>query len=139
MATLACILLAGLLLSGIYLSVVAEKIAQLQTRQQGELLGQQTVTMIKPALLSGDSVSLNYVLNQLVKQPQLDAIILTDPKDRLLGRAGDIRQDNLIQQEILIRQQNETLAILELYLNPDATKSNLNALLVQAAYRASRI
>jgi len=136
MATLACILLAGLLLSGIYLSVVAEKIAQLQTRQQGELLGQQTVTMIKPALLSGDSVSLNYVLNQLVKQPQLDAIILTDPKDRLLGRAGDIRQDNLIQQEILIRQQNETLAILELYLNPDATKSNLNALLVQAAILA---
>ncbi|WP_296057411.1 hypothetical protein [uncultured Amphritea sp.] len=136
MTTLACILFAGLLLSGIYLSVVAGKIAQLQTRQQGELLGQQTVTMIKPALLAGDSVSLNYVLNQLVKQPHIDAIILTDPKDRLLARAGDIRQDNLIQQDVLIRQQNETLAILELYLNPHANKANLNTLLAQAAILA---
>ncbi|SER16181.1 hypothetical protein SAMN03080615_04151 [Amphritea atlantica] len=136
MMTLGCILLTGLLLSGIYLTVVAGKIAQLQTRQQGELLGQQTVTMIKPALLAGDSVSLNYVLNQLVKQPDIDAIILTDPRERLLGRAGDIRQDNLIQQDVLIRQQDETLAILELYLNPQASRSNFNALLVQAAILA---
>ncbi|WP_299195098.1 hypothetical protein [uncultured Amphritea sp.] len=136
MITLAFILLAGILLSGIYLSVVANKTAQLQTRQQGELLGQQTVTMIKPALMAGDSVSLNFVLNQLVKQPHVDAIVLTDTKDRLLGRAGDIKQDNLIKQDVLIRQQDETLAILELYLNPQASKTTLNALLVQAVFLA---
>ncbi|MDX2421104.1 MAG: hypothetical protein QNK43_00345, partial [Amphritea sp.] len=79
MLTIAAILLAGLLLSGIYLSVVAGKIAQQQTRQQGTLLGQQTVTLIKPALMAGDSVSLNFILNQLVQQPSVDAIILTDP------------------------------------------------------------
>ncbi|WP_417223516.1 hypothetical protein [Amphritea sp.] len=136
MITLACILLAGLLLSGIYLSVVAGKIAQQQTRQQGTLLGQQTVTMIKPALMAGDSVSLNFILNQLVQQPSIDAIILNDPKDRLLGRAGDIKHDNLIHQEILIRQQQETLAILELRLNPASNKANLNAILMQAAILA---
>lgn len=136
MMTLACILLAGILLSGIYLTIVAGKIAQLQTRQQGELLGQQTVTMIKPALMAGDTVSLNFVLNQLVKQPHVDAIVLTDTKDRLLARAGDIKQDNLIQQDVLIQQQNESLAILKLHLNPQASKTNLNALLAQAVILA---
>ncbi|WP_428034882.1 hypothetical protein [Amphritea sp.] len=136
MMTLACILLAGILLSGIYLSIVAGKIAQSETRQQGELLGQQTVTMIKPALMAGDSVSLNFVLSQLVKQPHVAAIVLTDPKERLLGRAGDIKQDNLIQQDVLIRQQDETLAILELYLNPQASKTALNSLLIQAVILA---
>ncbi|MBU2967562.1 hypothetical protein Q4508_10815 [Amphritea sp. 2_MG-2023] len=136
MLTIAAILLAGLLLSGIYLSVVAGKIAQQQTRQQGTLLGQQTVTLIKPALMAGDSVSLNFILNQLVQQPSVDAIILTDPKDRLLGRAGDVKHDNLIHQEILIRQQKETLAILELRLNPASNKANLNAILIQAAILA---
>jgi len=136
MLTIAAILLAGLLLSGSYLSVVAGKIAQQQTRQQGTLLGQQTVTLIKPALMAGDSVSLNFILNQLVQQPSVDAIILTDPKDRLLGRAGDVKHDNLIHQEILIRQQKETLAILELRLNPASNKANLNAILIQAAILA---
>ncbi|RTE66978.1 hypothetical protein EH243_05120 [Amphritea opalescens] len=136
MLTIASILLVGLLLSGLYLSVVAGKIAQQQTRQQGALLGQQTVTLIKPALMAGDSVSLNVILNQLVQQPSVDAIILTDPKDRLLGRAGDVKHDNLIHQEILIRQQKETLAILELRLNPASNKANLNAVLVQAAILA---
>ncbi len=134
--TLACILLTGIVLSGIYLSAIAATIAQQQTQQQGELLGQQTVTMIKPALMSGDTVSLNFVLNQLVKQPSLEAIVLTDTKDRLLGRAGDIKQDNLIQQDVIIRQQDETLAILELYLNPQVIETNLNSLLIQAVILA---
>ncbi len=134
--TLACILLGGLLLAGIYLSVVAGKTAQHQTQQQGELLGQQTVTLIKPALLSDDAVSLNFVLNQLVRQPYIEAIILKDPKDRLIGRAGDIKQDNLIQQEILIRQQEQTLAILELHLNPEPNQEHINGLLVQTAILA---
>lgn len=136
MITLACILLAGLLLSGFYLSVVADKIAQQQTQQQGVLLGQQTVTMIKPALLTGDSVSLNFILNQLVQQSSIDAITLTDPKDRLLGRAGDIKHDNFIQQEILIKQQQETLAILELRLNATANQANLDTILIQAGILA---
>ncbi|MBQ0757535.1 MAG: hypothetical protein KBT66_14485, partial [Amphritea sp.] len=134
--TLACILLGGLLLAGIYLSVVAGKTAQHQTQQQGELLGQQTVTLIKPALLSDDAVSLNFVLNQLVRQPYIEAIILKDSKDRLIGRAGDIKQDNLIQQEILIRQQEQTLAILELHLNPEPNQEHINGLLVQTAILA---
>ncbi|MDO6563266.1 hypothetical protein Q4488_07705 [Amphritea sp. 1_MG-2023] len=136
MLALACLLFSGLLLSAIYLSIVAGKIAQQQTQQQGTLLGQQTVTMIKPALLAGDAVSLNVILNQQVQQPSIDAIILSDPKNRLLGRAGDSKHDNLIHHEVLIRQQDETLAILSLHLNPTANKSNLNAILIQAAILA---
>ncbi|BBB25012.1 hypothetical protein [Amphritea japonica] len=134
--TLACILLGGLLLAGIYLSIVAGKAAKHQTREQGELLGQQTVTLIKPALLSDDGVSLNFVLNQLVRQPYVEAIILKDPKDRLIGRAGEITQDTLIKQEILIHQQTQTLAILELHLNPEPNQQHISNLLIQTVILA---
>ncbi len=134
--TLACILLGGLLLAGIYLSIVAGKAAKQQTQQQGELLGQQTVTLIKPALLSDDGVSLNFVLNQLVRQPYIEAIILKDSKDRLIGRAGERTRDNLIKQEILIHQQSQTLAILELHLNPQPNQQHISNLLIQVAILA---
>lgn len=115
---LAAILLAGLMLSGVYLALVADRLANQQTRSQGELLSQQTATLIKPALLAADPVSLNFVLNQLVQQDHIDAIKLTDTKDRLLGRAGEATNDDLLTLQANINQQDQPLAYLELSLNP---------------------
>ena len=135
-ALLACIMLGGLLLAGVYLSLVAERIAAQQTQQQGELLGQQTVTLIKPALLAADPVSLNFILNQLVRQPHIDAIRLTDTKERVLGRAGESSESNDLHLNITIQQQKQTLAFLELQLNSAPYLQQLNNLLIQASILA---
>lgn len=129
---LAAILLAGLLLSGVYLALVADRLANQQTRSQGELLSQQTATLIKPALLAADPVSLNFVLNQLVQQDHIDAIKLTDTKDRLLGRAGEATNDDLLTLQANINQQDQPLAFLELSLNPTYYRTPYYELLIQA-------
>lgn len=129
---LAAILLAGLVLSGLYLALVADRLANQQTRSQGELLSQQTVTLIKPALLAADPVSLNFVLNQLVQQEYINAIKLTDTKDRLLGRAGEATSDDILTLQADINQQNQPLAYLELSLNPAYYRTPYFELLIQA-------
>ncbi|MCV6611791.1 MAG: hypothetical protein OIF55_13535 [Amphritea sp.] len=128
----ACMLFGGLLIASLYLSFVTGRIAEQQVRDQGRLLGQQTVNLLRPALLSADPVSLNFVLNQQSGHPFIEAIILKDTKDRLLGRAGETTRDNLIQQEITISQQEQPLAYLELHLNPAPYHYQLNTLMIQA-------
>ncbi len=128
----ACTLLAGLLLSGIYLNLVAERLAQQQVAAQGQQLSQQTVTLIKPALLAADPVSLNFLLNELVKPDFIDAIVLNDSKDRLLARAGESTRDDAVTQEIVISQQQQPLAYLRLIMNPDPHRQQLQDLLIQA-------
>lgn len=126
------LLLSGLLLAGLYLSFVTGRIAMHQVQDQGRILGQQTVNLVRPALLAADPVSLNFVLNQQTGHPFIDAIILKDTKDRLLGRAGQSSADGLIVQSITINQQEQPLAFLELHLNPAPYHYQLNTLMIQA-------
>ena len=136
MLALAGILLGGLIVAAAYLSMAAERVAQQQTRLQGELMGQQIVTLIKPALLAADPVSLNFVLNQLVRQPHFDAIVLIDTKQRQLGRAGEANSDTNLLQEVTIRQQDQNLAFLEIHLNPAPYLKQISTLLIQAGILA---
>ena len=136
MIALAGILLGGLMVAAFYLSMAAERVAQQQTRLQGELMGQQIVTLIKPALLAADPVSLNFVLNQLVRQPHIDAIALIDTKQRQLGRAGEADSDTNLLQEVTIRQQDQNLAFLEIHLNPTPYLKQISTLLIQAGILA---
>lgn len=128
----ASMLLGGLLLASLYLGYVTGRVAAHQIQNQGQLLGQQTVNLVRPALLAADPVSLNFVLNQQAEHPFIEAIILTDTKDRLLGRAGQTSVDGLIKQEITIAQQEQPLAFLELHLNPEPYHYQLNTLMIQA-------
>ncbi|MEH6575902.1 MAG: hypothetical protein V7731_02390 [Amphritea sp.] len=127
----ACTLLIGLLLSGLYLSLVADRLAKQQVAAQGQQLSQQVVTLIKPALLAADPVSLNFLLNELVKQDSIDAIILNDSKDRLLARAGESTRDDAVIQEIIISQQEQPLAFLQLIMNSAPHLQHLQELLIQ--------
>lgn len=128
----AAFMLAGLVLSGIYLLLVADRLAAQQTNAQGILLSKQTVTLIKPALLAADPVSLNFILNELVNQSSIDAISLTDTKNRLLGRAGEANDDDAITLEAVIKQQEQALAYLQLTLNPGSYRASFHELLIQA-------
>ncbi len=127
----ACLFL-GILLAGFYLNLVAERIAEQQTHQRGQLLAEQTGALIKPAILANDPVSLNYQLNQLVRQDYIDAISVSTPGDKLLARAGNAHRLGTLTRNITITQQGESLANLTLVLNPTEQYLQFRGLLLQA-------
>lgn len=127
----ACLFL-GILLAGFYLNLVAERIAEQQTHQRGQLLAEQTGALIKPAILANDPVSLNYQLNQLVRQDYIDAISVSTPADKLLARAGNAHRLGTLTRNITITQQGESLANLTLVLNPTEQYLQFRGLLLQA-------
>ncbi|WP_271273184.1 hypothetical protein [Aliamphritea hakodatensis] len=122
----------GIFLAGFYLNLVAERVAEQQTHQRGQLLAEQTGALIKPAILANDPVSLNYQLNQLVRQDYIDAISVSTPADKLLARAGNAHRLGTLTRNITITQQGESLANLTLVLNPTEQYLQFRGLLLQA-------
>ena len=128
----AACLFSGLILAGLYLNLVVQRYAEQHTHERGQVLAEQTAALIKPAILANDPVSLNYQLNQLVRQDYIDAISVSTPQDRLLARAGDANGLDTLVRQINITQQGESLAHLTLTLNPQMQRNQLSSVLLQA-------
>ncbi|MBY4676202.1 hypothetical protein [Marinobacterium arenosum] len=87
--SVASLLLACLLSAGLFLHYAAERHAEQEVRQHGELLLQQTSLLARPLLLANDRVSLNYLLNELVMLPYIRAAQLHDDREGTVARAGE--------------------------------------------------
>lgn len=102
------VLLAGFILSVVYLFISTQRHAQTETLKLGKGLAQQTSVLSRPLIISDDKVSLNYLLNELLQLDYVQGIQINDPQGFVIARAGETStlkiQHSLKQQEKLIAQ-----------------------------------
>ena len=101
-----------------------------QVQQQAERLANTVETLVTPLMISDDRVSLNFIVNQLVNDPALRGLRLTDSKLLALAVAGEPAELKLTRE---IRPNDEFLGELTLWIDPLPT---LNLLKTQLLYLA---
>ena len=107
-----CLLMAAAL--GILL-FLAKSQATEQVEVQALRLANSVETLVTPLMISDDRVSLNFIVNQLVDDPTLRGIRLTDPQNLALAVAGEPAELKLTRE---IRPNDEFLGELTLWIDP---------------------
>ncbi|MCV6589502.1 MAG: hypothetical protein OIF57_10785 [Marinobacterium sp.] len=103
------------MLAGIGLSQYqqAQHHAEQEALKHGEMLLRQTSLLATPLLQANDRVSLNYLLNELISLPYIEAAQLTTTREGIIARAGNT--GGIEMQQALTNRQNSYLSI---WLNP---------------------
>lgn len=120
-----CILMAAALGTLFFL---AKTQATEQVEAQAQRLANSVETLVTPLMISDDRVSLNFIVNQLVDDPSLRGIRLTDTQNLALAVAGEPAELKLTRE---IRPNDEFLGELTLWIDPLPTLSLLKS---QLAY-----
>lgn len=120
-----CLLMALALGTLLYL---AKSQATEQVEAQAQRLANSVETLVTPLMISDDRVSLNFIVNQLVDDPSLRGIRLTDTQNLALAVAGEPAELKLTRE---IRPNDEFLGELTLWIDPLPTLSLLKS---QLAY-----
>lgn len=107
-----CLLMAAAL--GVLL-FLAKSQATEQVEVQALRLANSVETLVTPLMISDDRVSLNFIVNQLVDDPTLRGIRLTDPQNLALAVAGEPAELKLTRE---IRPNDEFLGELTLWIDP---------------------
>ncbi|MFW1676605.1 hypothetical protein ACFVYJ_02330 [Pontibacter sp. JAM-7] len=131
----AVVLLAGLLLSTVYLHLSSQRLARVDTLQLGQSLASQTAIMSRPLLLANDRISINYLANQIIQLDYVTGLELKNPDLMVVARAGnatDLKLEAPLGGE-------RPLGTLTLWLNPAPTLSLIRQPLIQAAFLACTI
>lgn len=97
---------------------LAKSQATAQVEAQAERLANSVETLLTPLMLADDRVSLNFVTNQLVADPNLRGIRLTDSEQLAVAVAGEPAELKLIRQ---ITPNGELLGELTLWIDPMPT------------------
>ncbi len=120
-----CILMAAALGTLFFL---AKTQASEQVEAQAQRLANSVATLVTPLMISDDRVSLNFIVNQLVDDPSLRGIRLTDTQNLAIAVAGEPAELKLTRE---IRPNDEFLGELTLWIDPLPTLSLLRS---QLAY-----
>lgn len=112
-ATLTLCLLMLISLASLY--SVAKSQATDQVQAQAEQLANSVETLVTPLMISDDRVSLNFIVNQLVNDPSLRGLRLTDSQALALAVAGEPGELKLTRE---IRPNDEFLGELTLWIDP---------------------
>jgi len=118
--TLLVLMLAAL----VTLYFLAKSQASEQAQAQAERLANSVETLLTPLMLADDRVSLNFVTNQLVGDPSLRGIRLTDSQRLAVAVAGEPAELKLIRQ---ITPNGELLGELTLWIDPMPTLDMLQS------------
>ncbi|NVK02880.1 MAG: hypothetical protein HWE12_15150 [Oceanospirillaceae bacterium] len=106
------------------LYLLAKSQASEQAQAQAERLANSVETLLTPLMLADDRVSLNFVANQLVGDPSLRGIRLTDSQSLAVAVAGEPAELKLIRQ---ITPNGELLGELTLWIDPMPTLGMLQS------------
>lgn len=123
-ASVLCLLM--LLTLGVLYSLAKSQATQ-QVEAQAERLANSVETLVTPLMISDDRVSLNFIVNQLVDDPSLRGIRLTDTQALVLAVAGEPAELKLTRE---IRPNDEFLGELTLWIDPLPTLSLLKSQLI---------
>lgn len=123
-AAVLCLLML-LTLGALY--TLAKSQATQQVEAQAERLANSVETLVTPLMISDDRVSLNFIVNQLVDDPSLRGIRLTDTQALALAVAGEPAELKLTRE---IRPNDEFLGELTLWIDPLPTLSLLKSQLI---------
>src|SRR5210317_2061276 len=106
------------------LYLLAKSQASEHAQAQAERLANSVETLLTPLMLADDRVSLNFVANQLVGDPSLRGIRLTDSQSLAVAVAGEPAELKLIRQ---ITPNGELLGELTLWIDPMPTLDMLQS------------
>ena len=102
------VLLLGLLLGGTFEYLRLQERASEQASEVSLAFGRSSAILIQPLVLSDDRISLNYLLNELARQPLINGLRLTAPDQTLIALAGDpqgrMHTLELVQSEVPLGQ-----------------------------------
>lgn len=130
-AIAAGLMLALLMLGALaILYFLAKSQATEQVEAQAERLANSVETLLTPLMLADDRVSLNFVVNQLVDDPALRGIRLTDAQRIAVAVAGEPAELKLSRE---ISPNGELLGELTLWVDPMPTLNLLQSQLTWVA------
>jgi hypothetical protein len=122
------VLLLGLLLGGTFEYLRLQERASEQASEVSLAFGRSSAILIQPLVLSDDRISLNYLLNELARQPLINGLRLTAPDQTLIALAGDpqgrMHTLELVQSEVPLGQ-------LTVWSNADIFSAPLRAQLFE--------
>ena len=122
------LLLLGLLLGGTFEYLRLQERASEQASEVSLAFGRSSAILIQPLVLSDDRISLNYLLNELARQPLINGLRLTAPDQTLIALAGDpqgrMHTLELVQSEVPLGQ-------LTVWSNADIFSAPLRAQLFE--------
>lgn len=124
------VLIVAMLIALTTLYLLAKSQATEQVQAQAERLANSVETLLTPLMLAEDRVSLNFVVNQLVNDPALRGIRLTDQQQIALAVAGEPAELRLTRE---ISPNGELLGELTLWIDPMPTLSLLQSQLTWVA------
>ena len=124
-AALSLCLLMAIALGTLFL--LAKSQATEQVEAQAQRLANSVETLVTPLMISDDRVSLNFIVNQLVDDPSLRGIRLTDTQNLAMAVAGEPAELKLTRE---IRPNDEFLGELTLWIDPLPTLSLLKSQLL---------
>ncbi len=117
-------MLAGILLSTVYLSLATSRLAKTETLKLGDALALQSEALIRPLILSNDRVSLNYLLNELTQTDHIEGLQVKDRNGVLIARAGEVSD---IKQVRHLLQQDKSIGSFTLWLSQAPTRKMLTS------------
>ncbi|NRP39589.1 hypothetical protein XMA121_002225 [Marinobacterium sp. xm-a-121] len=120
-AAIALILLFSSTLVGSYL--LAKNAAENEALKQAKIWSNSASMLVAPLILSKDLVSLNFVTNQIADDPFVAGIQITDSQTMRLAAAG--KQEG-VHTAKSIAPNNETIAQLEVWIDPTPIQQQLN-------------
>ena len=120
-AAIALVLLFSSTLIGSYL--LAKKAAENEALKQAKIWSNSASMLVAPLILSKDLVSLNFVTNQIADDPFVAGIQITDSQTMRLAAAGNQEGVHTAKS---IAPNNETIAQLEVWIDPTPVQQQLN-------------
>lgn len=120
-AAIALVLLFSSTLVGSYL--LAIKAAENEALKQAKIWSNSASMLVAPLILSKDLVSLNFVTNQIADDPFVAGIQITDSQTMRLAAAGNQEGVHTAKS---IAPNNETIAQLEVWIDPTPVQQQLN-------------
>ena len=120
-AAIALVLLFSSTLIGSYL--LAKNAAENEALKQAKIWSNSASMLVAPLILSKDLVSLNFVTNQIADDPFVAGILITDSQTMRLAAAG--KQEG-VHTAKSIAPNNETIAQLEVWIDPTPVQQQLN-------------
>ncbi|GAA0791337.1 hypothetical protein [Marinobacterium sediminicola] len=124
------VLMLSLLLGGTFEYLRLQDRAAEQANEISRAFGRSSAVLIQPLVLSDDRISLNYLLNELTRQPLINGMRLTAPDQTLIALAGDA-QGRMHTLELL--QGDVPLGQLTLWSNAAAFSTPLRDQLLETA------
>ncbi|NRP58206.1 MULTISPECIES: hypothetical protein [unclassified Marinobacterium] len=120
-AAIALVLFFSSTLVGSYL--LAKNAAENEALKQAKIWSNSASILVAPLILSKDLVSLNFVTNQIADDPFVAGIQITDSQTMRLAAAG--KQEG-VHTAKSIAPNNETIARLEVWIDPTPVQQQLN-------------